>query len=463
MIQDLMDLDGDYSTSHPDNASVLRDFEGVLSKCREVMSSSDSRYEELLAKYNELESKVIGRVMQDTATPQTLTSQFVVVLVDAHSHKFMDKYIYGAESGGSQAAKLLKKATANYITEHHPDMRSNHIHARVYANLKALSTKVAEGRNGINRKLKLPHYPRSLGAFAAGFSRMDAFFDYVDVVEQGDVEQKITALFCSYIKDPQCSHIFLAASGSAKYTRLLDEHAKSAVKFTMIPGGLQDSIIYPGKQSTTFANVFEQVGNGRISTEIPTNVAKSQNKPSKVPSLHEATPYISEPSGGIPVNFDGDRIDDHMNTPTNSQWSTYEAHISKKKLCTPFYLGKGCEDRITCTYDHSPINPTITYCLRYALRKVPCRKRGACRMEGCFMGHTCRNSGCKNGKLRRCKLNPQMHDMDMRVARWVQPDEYEAGVEDEDEDEDKREVVGSEEPETSVEPCGVRTGILIDI
>ncbi|KAE8847463.1 hypothetical protein HRS9122_04370 [Pyrenophora teres f. teres] len=454
-IQDLMDLDGDYSTSNPDNASVLRDFEGVLSKCREAMSSSDSRYEELLAKYNELESKVVGRVMQDTATPQTLTSQFVVVLVDAHSHKFRGNYIYGAESGGSQAAKLLKEATLKYINDYHPTIGSSCIHARIYANLKRLSVDVSKRRDNSNRKLKLPHYPRALGAFAAGFSRADAWFEYIDVVEEEDVQRKITALFRSYTKNPQCAHVFLAASGSEHYTRLVDGHHNCTDKFTMIPGGLQGNSVYPDARLTTFANVFEQASSGRAPMNISCNDAETLKKLSKVTTGQKATHSIPETRAGIPVNSDGDRIDDYMVPPTNSQWSIYEARVSENKLCTPFHLANGCENRTTCTYDHDRITPTITYCLRYTLRKVPCRKRGACRIQGCFMGHCCRNTACKDGKIRRCKLTPQMHGVDMRVADWVQPGDYEGGV--------KEEETEREEHETSAEPSGVRTGILIDI
>lgn len=102
--------------------------------------------------------------------------------------------MYGAESGGSQAAKLLKEAATKHIAEHHSDIASGRITARVYANLKELSTNIVERHDVDHTRLKLPHYPRALGAFAAGFSRADVWFDYTNVVEEEDVERKITGM-----------------------------------------------------------------------------------------------------------------------------------------------------------------------------------------------------------------------------------------------------------------------------
>ncbi|KAA8623303.1 CCCH zinc finger DNA binding protein [Pyrenophora tritici-repentis] len=395
----------------------------------DTIISNDHRYEEILVRYKDLESKIGGGIVQDSTSPDLDTRQYVVVIVDGHSHQFHPKYLYGAESGGSQAAKILKEATVKYLEQHHPHIKSRQVHARIYANIKGLSNNVAEARNNSNKKLKLPPYPRALGAFAAGFSRTEAFFYYVDVVEHEDVVMKVTALFSPYIRDPLCAHVFLAASGSEKYARLVDEHSQFTHRFTMITsGGLQQSHTYSDKECATFADVFEQHGSSRTHTEVAINAVKTQKKPSKVTSGLKATSPIPRPPNSIPINTDGNRVDHYMDPPTNFQWSIYQARISKDKLCTPFYLGARCENRLTCTYDHKPITPTMKYCHRYAMRKAPCQKGGTCRTGGCVMGHTCRDIACKNGRVRRCRMPPQMHDIDLEVAKLVKPGEYNGGM-----------------------------------
>ena len=85
----------------------------------------------------------------------------------------------GAESGGAQVAKLLKEDVTKYTKIRLGEI-PRHLIARVYGNLKSLSSNVIE-----NSKLT-----RSLGGFAAGFSRQE-LFDFVDVVDEEAVENKI--------------------------------------------------------------------------------------------------------------------------------------------------------------------------------------------------------------------------------------------------------------------------------
>ena len=97
----------------------------------------------------------------------------------------------GAGSGGSRAAKLLKETITSFIADFHPHQHSCHIHARVYANLKGLSLELFEEYGNRNPKFTKPNFPRALGGFAAGFSREEVFFDFVDVVDEQAVENKI--------------------------------------------------------------------------------------------------------------------------------------------------------------------------------------------------------------------------------------------------------------------------------
>lgn len=164
---------------------------------------------------------------------------------------------------------------------------------------------------------------------------------------------------------------------------------------------------------------------------------------------------LPETSDSIPVNAANERIDEYIVPPVNAQWRLYEVRISEGKLCTLFHLANGCDDRVSCNFDHDRIDSEIKYCLRYALRKVPCRKGGACRKENCFMGHTCRAISCKNGQIRRCQLTRQMHGMNVLVVKWVRSDERHGDM--------KEGNSVKEDLQASKQPWSVRTGVLIDI
>lgn len=220
-------------------------------------------------------------------------------------------------------------------------------------------------------------------------------------------------LLRAYIKDSLCSHIFLAANNSANYTRLLDEHRISAEKFTIIPHRLLDTrLTHPSPDGTTFADVFEPTCSNRTATAKSSNILERQKKPTRV--LLDQKAVLPETSCGIPVNAADERIDDYMSPPDYAQWRIYGARILRNKLCTPFHLANGCDDKASCKFGHDYTGPAVKYCLRYAVRKIPCRKGGACRTEHCFMGHTCRNSACKNGQIRSC----QLPDIDGKKLGW---------------------------------------------
>lgn len=95
--------------------------------------------------------------------------------------------MYGAESGGSQSARILQSSIVQFMAERYPGQQACLIKAHVYADLKALSNDVF-----LQSTLKSkPQLPRALGGFAAGFSRDEHFFDFVDVADESAVERKI--------------------------------------------------------------------------------------------------------------------------------------------------------------------------------------------------------------------------------------------------------------------------------
>lgn len=98
----------------------------------------------------------------------------------------------GNESGGSHTAKLLKEAVTRYIADACQGKHISRIDARVYANLKSLSLEAVDEYSARQPYYKKPNIPRALGAFAAGFSREEVFFDFVDVAAEQAVEKRIT-------------------------------------------------------------------------------------------------------------------------------------------------------------------------------------------------------------------------------------------------------------------------------
>ena len=90
-------------------------------------------------------------------------------------------------NGGSKTVKLLKDAVKQHLAKTMPNVGACRIVARVYANLKRLD--VSYQRNG------------SLAGFAAGFSREDSFFDFVDVGDEQIVKSKILGMY-NYLDEP---------------------------------------------------------------------------------------------------------------------------------------------------------------------------------------------------------------------------------------------------------------------
>lgn len=193
---------------------LLTQNQAATEKCGQVLKQSRESYQLLLAKYNALKRSCgNGKAAADGGVNAEVTDSYVVVLIDAHSHKvcdsdhimvlyltptqFKDNLMHGAESGGVQAARLLQEAVAGHLANALPSLKGCRVVARAYANLKSLSLEVIDQNGGRNPHYKKPIFTRALGAFAAGFSNKDAFFDFVDVVDEQAVENKIVGT-CSF-------------------------------------------------------------------------------------------------------------------------------------------------------------------------------------------------------------------------------------------------------------------------
>ncbi|KAH7383245.1 hypothetical protein BKA66DRAFT_584843 [Pyrenochaeta sp. MPI-SDFR-AT-0127] len=445
---DMIDFDGGYNTPKPDDTKLNQEHGGLTTTtdCASTVEQIQERYQKLLEQYNTLKkhSDEHGAV-ENTSTRSGETDPYVIALIDAHSHRFKGNLMQGAESGGGHAAKMLREAITEYIATLGLEEHICRIDARVYANLKGLSLEI----------IKTNTFSRALGAFAGGFSRAGTFFDFVDVVDEATVESRIIDLFKMYVKDPQCKHLFFGASGSVKYVHVLQEHSVFAEKVTIVQRDAEDtSLTHLGLKGVVFSQTFDSLA---ASSAAATTLRVNTGKSPKI-SLTATTPLpIKSVRGRIPVNAAGERLDIYLRTPTAAHWDHYNALIQDKKPCNAFHIEKSCSND-PCGFDHSPITAGQRFCLDYFLKTYPCKNEGACRRLDCYHGHICQRNGCLGQKPGPCKFNYNTHHTDLRVAKWVRPENGDS--ESENRNGSKDEEMSSKR---SMESCKIPTGSLIDV
>jgi hypothetical protein len=96
---------------------------------------------------------------------------------------FLDNLAHGNTGGGSEAAKLLKKAILQQLDQLGHDVRpafGDRIVVRIYTNLRGLSGEEQDSS-----------VSRGMAEFAAGFFREELSYDFVDVGDYNVVQNKI--------------------------------------------------------------------------------------------------------------------------------------------------------------------------------------------------------------------------------------------------------------------------------
>lgn len=122
----------------------------------------------------------------------------------------------------------------------------------------------------------------------------------------------------------------------------------------------------------------------------------------------------------IPVNRDGHRLDIYLNPPTADMWAAYTQRAKIHKLCNDFQLSGHCNNGLRCHFDHSPLDDDLKSVLKLIVHDYPCGRRGACRLRDCNLGHVCYREACRGSSGKGgCRLNRQMHGIDLNVAEWV--------------------------------------------
>jgi hypothetical protein len=168
----------------------------------QALDDRKESYEQLLVKHQALavahealQSELQALQNRDDGGSE---SSYVVVLMDAHSHKVnppfefqvldltavqsLDNLAHGYTGGGSKAANLLKKAILQQLDQLGCDVSpafGDRIVVRVYINLRGLSGEEQDSSAS-----------REMAAFAAGFSREELSYDFVDVGDYNVVQNK---------------------------------------------------------------------------------------------------------------------------------------------------------------------------------------------------------------------------------------------------------------------------------
>ncbi|KAI6810250.1 hypothetical protein KC340_g17818 [Hortaea werneckii] len=126
----------------------------------------------------------------------------------------------------------------------------------------------------------------------------------------------------------------------------------------------------------------------------PTAQPKSQDPLQNLFDFATGLPQASSvPTGKVPVNKTGDRLDIYIEPPSPYDLDQFKHRTSKQKLCNDHHLAGVCPRSSgggdTCPFDHSPISDGVYNALKQVAYGVPCPKKSACRRPGCLKGHCC--------------------------------------------------------------------------
>lgn len=151
---------------------------------------------------------------------------FVLVLIDGDGYVFDDDLVSNGAEGGQRAASLLNAMVKNSLRNR--GLEHCRVMVRVYANLAGLSRALSK------HKLAGPE-KRSLGSFAASFTRSNDLFDFVDAGElKENADFKIRAMFRQFVENVQCRHIYFAGCHDVGYLSELTPYTGSRDRITLV-------------------------------------------------------------------------------------------------------------------------------------------------------------------------------------------------------------------------------------
>ncbi|KAF2830525.1 hypothetical protein CC86DRAFT_402560 [Ophiobolus disseminans] len=366
---------------------------------------------------------------------------YVLVLVDAHSHPFVIPT--------TELNQNLSKSISQNLQEILPSSGSQpyRLHVRVYAHPPKLQRGALNGFN------------RGVHECSA-----DMELEFISVyTDRGlGVQREIGDAFSDAIKDPRCTHIYLAAWERLAYLFLLQtpspkvhvvlseamgpgyETIPLPCRFTRLPAlfaapshsdrlieQYQDHGVYHPIGSLVAEGVFDSKLCNEHLCELPhapvteTVWTDKLNLATPKPRLRAPGPLPQRKEallGHIPVNKDGQRLDYYMETPPTAVCREYKSKVmDSEQPCKWHHLTNGCRYRNNCKYDHSELSREGLWRLRYVVKKEPCTYGPRCRRENCIFGHICLSVRCLTEDVTTCPLR-NFHEVDPALETWVKVD-----------------------------------------
>ncbi|KAH7068710.1 hypothetical protein FB567DRAFT_555309 [Paraphoma chrysanthemicola] len=457
--------DADGKNRHPSAAQVevIKEFEAATLKCKQLLDDSATKYERLLEKY---------RALKENVEEPDRSRDYVLVLIDGHSHKLNDMYTRGGVVGGGCAVRAISDEISAHLAKVMPKEERYRL---VIKAIGSLNTMTAKYRRNKGEKEDTRW---SLERLAEDFSSLQTWTDFILLRLPQEVEDKLigksylTCLFEWHVRDPRCQHVILGVHGSGKYLKSLYALSEYHNKITLLQGSYVDpalehvglpiislsTFVSPASNSKAAVASQSRKDDPKDHSKVPsTRSKKSESKPQPLRAVAGAHGYFknnryiqyTKPKNGqeqtssmrtsktkphassvilptearpglIPINSNGHRLDIYVACPSEAQYKLYHARIRDQKLCSPFHLQGSCTGRV-CNFDHSPADPDTVACLRFQVADWPCKEEGECRRADCYYGHVCQKSKCSGGKVATCKFKGSGHNVDCKVAEWIRP------------------------------------------
>ncbi|SPO00805.1 related to CCCH zinc finger DNA binding protein [Cephalotrichum gorgonifer] len=337
---------------------------------------------------------------------------------------FKDDLVKQGAEGGKRTAGLLKQAVEEELRSSEIWTPHLQVVARVYANMKGLG-KVYKDTNIL---------PRSdcLDEFIRGFNMGDAMCDYVDAGTGKECsDEKVKAVFKSYLNDVHCQRIFFGGSPDNGYARLL-------VPYLETPGVCERICLLEGPpfaqelgeikhrfRTATFDDVFR-------SQKIPTlkrRVSWRATTPPATPSMDYATVASKPAAATSPTTGPSAAA---APSPATAMWKVQRNRLSQRvdtelrysvpdfqdvkarRLCNRYHLTGKCPYQKGCYHEHGErLAPKLREALLAVARLTPCVSGLQCDDPNCTSGHRCPWSSCPGDE---CRFPREMHEVDTRVV-----------------------------------------------
>jgi hypothetical protein len=241
------------------------------------------------------------------------------------------------------------------------------------------------------------------------------------VADKEMVKVKISENFELFDGDENCEYVLLAVNHESTYAELLSP-CKGRVDIGLLRAGLVH-VDYQllNLEMVEFSNIFLDPTNDWVDDSDPEpEPTFTQDRIPNPYNLLKTCP--SDKENLISINKDGNRIDYLVPTSLRAEEKAFNMRHEVHKICLNHHIGTdGCQ-KMFCPDDYSSVDDDVLRYAVYMLSRQSCRSKGACRRRVCGMGHQCQEELCfKDGKTEKCRIATRLHNIDTKIAKWVQP------------------------------------------